>query len=437
MSYNKDFVLEPGIAEEISSNGDGTEWTIRLRQGVEFHNGKTLTAEDVAYTIARILNPDTGASGTFVLASIDPEAYTILDERTVRYKLLQPVARLQDLLCTPLSGIVPVDYDPTNPVGTGPFRYVSFTAGRQSVFERFENYWDTPAYVDELEILDMNDTTARLNALRSGQIHAADYVPFAQVSELKGEAGITVLPTDTGRTLRFAMRCDTPPFDDVRVRQAFRLIADREELVAQVLVGNGSVANDLYSPWDPCFASDLPQRVRNLEEARRLLREANQEDLSVELIATEFSQGTTAMSAVFAAQAADAGVTVNVREVDTTAFYSQYWMQAPFTVTAIPNRPYLTATAYAMLTDSPYNEIHLNDEEFDSLYVQALAEMDDSARCALVHQMQEIQYERGGYLTWGYVQNSDAYAQVVTGFTPNSRFAYSFNDYKFRLASLS
>ena len=123
------------------------------------------------------------------------------------------------------NGIVPVDYDPNNPVGTGPFRFGSFTPGEQSRFPANPNYWvEGEPHVDELVIIDFPDDTARVNALLSGQVQAMDNLPLGQLRVVEANPELKALVASTGAWLPFTMRVDHPPFDDVRVRQALRLI---------------------------------------------------------------------------------------------------------------------------------------------------------------------------------------------------------------------
>jgi peptide/nickel transport system substrate-binding protein len=161
-------------------------------------------------------------------------------------------------------GIVPVDYHPVNnPVGAGPYKLKSFTPGQRSLFTRFENYYkDGKPYADELEIIDFKDQVSRLAALRSGQIDMANVMPTEQLEVLQRDPRLRVLKSVTGNWLSFDMNLDKPPFNDPRVREAFRLLADREELVRRALNGQGRVANDLYAPSDPtCGATAQGSRA--------------------------------------------------------------------------------------------------------------------------------------------------------------------------------
>ena len=237
--------------------------------------------------------------------------------------------------------------------------YKSFTAGQQSEFTKYADYHeDGKPYVDSLTIIDFPDDTARTNALLGGQVDVIDNLPAAQVQNVEANPNLRVLSSETGAWQPFTMRVDQAPFDDVRVRQAFRLIVDREQMVQQVLSGHGSVANDLYARYDPAYASDLPQRQQDLEQAKSLLKQAGREGLSVELVTAPVFQGIVEAAQVFAEQAKGAGVDVKVRRVDSGTFYGDNYLSWTFAQDFWATRVYLSQVAQGDLPESPFNETH-------------------------------------------------------------------------------
>src|SRR5690606_20073687 len=189
-------------------------------------------------------------------------------------------------------GIVPEGYYPKKPIGTGPFKFSSFTPGQESVFARYDDYWrDGQPYVDELRVVNFTDDTARTNALLAGQVDAIESLPYAMIRVIEADPTLRVIKSETGNWNPFTMRVDVKPFSDVRVRQAMRLCVDRDEMITQLLSGNGRVANDMYSPYDPFYAKDLPQREYDPDKARSLLKAAGHEGLKVQLTTAPVSQG--------------------------------------------------------------------------------------------------------------------------------------------------
>jgi peptide/nickel transport system substrate-binding protein len=425
--------IEPVLAESIEPTEQGRVWTLRLRAGVSFHNGKTLDVDDVVFTLKRIVDqPGTGASA---LSIVDMAGLRKIDSRTLRIPLNQPYALFQDDLAQYYMAIVPVGFSPANPVGTGPFRFGSFTPGRTSSFPRYDHYWRTDQpYVDELVIVDYPSDDANVQALLGGDVDAIANLPPAQIPDVKAAGGM-VLISESGAWNPFTMRVDRPPFNDVRVRQAFRLIVDRDAMVSQVLAGQGRVANDLYAPFDPAYSSSLPQRTQDLAKAKTLLRQAGHPGLRVELVTSAgIGPGTVAAAQLFAKQATGAGVDIRVTTMDSGRFYAgKDYLNWVFAQDYWYTRNYLPQVAQGSLPDAPFNECHWADPTFIGLVKRARGELDASKRTQLLKEAQKLEYDTGGYIIWGFKNQVDAYTTKVTGFVPDRNLPLS--SFQFRTVS--
>jgi peptide/nickel transport system substrate-binding protein len=422
--------LDMLLAESIEPDGKKPDsWTVRLKQGIQFHNGKTVSADDVIFSLRRITDPKDPKVGNASISYIDRKNLKKLDERTVRIPLKFANSGFPDDLGQYFNAIVPTDYDPKNPVGTGPFKYQSFTPGQRSVFVKNPNYWEKgKPYVDQLVIIDFPDDTARTNALLGGQVEAINNLPAAQVASVRGNPNLRVLNSETGAWQPFTMRIDAKPFDDVRVRQAMRLIVDRKQMVAQVLSGFGSVANDLYARYDPAYNKELPQRQQDFEQAKSLLKQAGQENLTVELVTAPVFQGIVEAAQVFAEQAKGAGVTVKVRKVDSGTFYGDNYLKWPFAQDFWASRTYLAQVAQGDLPNSPFNETHWGKGKFESLINQARAQIDEAKRTEILHEAQKMQYDQGGYIIPYFSNIIDAYSSKVSGFV-EAKSGFPFGNY--------
>ncbi len=440
VTFNPQFKLTfDGLAETIEANKKADVWTIRVHDGIEFHNGKTLGAADIRYSLQRLINPKLGLFGGAALSSIDPARIKKLDKRTVRCTLKQPDGTILDALGQYIAGIVPVGYSPTavgkaKPnIGTGPYKVQSFTPGQQSVHVRNPNYWRTgQPYFDKVIIIDFPDDTARVNALLGGQVDAITDVPPAQVAIINGHSGTKVLESPSAGWRPICMRVDAAPFNDVRVRQAMRLIADRPQMVAQALSGHGRIGNDLYAPFDELYASSLPQRHQDIEKAKSLLKAAGQEKLTVDLQSTNGALGMNEGAQVFAQQAKAAGVTVNVKILDSGAFYGDQYLKWAFSTDFWGSRNYLPQVAAGSLPTSPYNETHWPDashQNFISLYNQAKQTADRKKRGEILLEMQKMEYDSGGYIVWGFNTQLDAYATKVKGFKTGDKGVLALNSF--------
>ena len=408
------------LAESLEPNHDATEWTIRLRKGVTFHNGKPLKAEDVAFSLRRIGDPKNPLQGAISLKPLDLDNIKIIDDHTILLPTKTPFATLPEAFSISyFIAIVPVGYDPKNPVGTGPFKYQSFTPGQQSVFTRHENYWQEGLpYLDTLTIIDFESDTAAFNALQGGEVDIYAYATPSLVDQLGSGSSIKPLVSKPGIWLPFGMRTDVAPFNDVNVRKALRLLVDRQQLIDQALNGYGIVGNDVFSRWDPSYDESLV-RHRDVDQAKFLLKKAGHQDLTIELTTDDVTFGVLTGAQVFAQQAKDAGVTVNVKQVTVDAFYSEYSKWA-FGQDFWYFQPYLTTVALATLPGAPYNASHWNHERYKKLYADAQAQLDFAKRREIIHAMQKIDFEEGGLIIPSFNRTVDLLAENVRGFEPTS-----------------
>jgi peptide/nickel transport system substrate-binding protein len=419
LTYDEDYNLTmDGLAESVTQDAPD-KWTIRLKQGITFHDGKPLSADDVIFSFQRMLDPKLGLFGNAGLGSVDPNNITKLDPRTVRLNLKQADSTIGDQLGQYYNGIVPAGYTryPGTQNGTGPYKLQSFTPGQQSVHVRNPNYWRSgQPYFDTVTIIDFPDSTAQTNALIGGQLDAITDVPFATVSTVQAHTELAVLESPGGGWLPLCMAIDMAPFTDVKVRQAFRLIADRQAIVTQVLAGHGRVANDLYSPFDACFAKDLPQRHQDLDQAKSLLHQAGHDGLTMDLHTTNGAAGMEDVAKVFVQQAKGAGVTLNLK--DDPNYYGNQYLKLAFSVDFWGTRNYLPQVANGSIPTAPYNECHWPPagSNYLSLYQQALGEVDKTKRCELIHEMQVLEYNEGGYIIPFFNNLVDAYSTKVSGF---------------------
>lgn len=420
--YDDDFALsyEHGLAESIEAVAPD-HYIIHLKSGIKFHDGKDLTADDVIYSFNRRLDPASDVSLGAMQALLSPEGITKVDDLTVDMVLNQGAVTFLNVLAEYTMTIVPEGYTRDgDQIGTGPFMLDSFTPGAESVHKRNPNYWggsDIP-YLDEVQIIDYADATAMINALKSGEVDCIADVPFAQADALAGN-GIEVLESEAGSWLTITMAIDQAPMDDPRVRQAMRLICDREEMVNRVLAGHGSVGNDLYGKLDACYAKDIPQRTQDLEQAASLLADAGLAGTTFDLFAPDDTGGLAELIAVFAEQATGAGITINAQVIDGGTYWGEEYTKRTFATSFWGTRPYLVQVAAGSLKDATYPETHWPpaDSDFEAKYVQALQTVDEEERCAIIHEMQQEEWENGGFIIPFFNNLLDAYQDYVKGLT--------------------
>ncbi|WP_040493211.1 ABC transporter substrate-binding protein [Ilumatobacter nonamiensis] len=419
-TYDENFnvSLDHGLAEEIESESPD-RYTIRIREGIEFHNGKTLDADDVVYSFRRAIDPSLGINPA-LQALLAPSGITKVDARTVDIRLEQRAVTFLDMLALYAFGMVPEGYsrDDPNQVGTGPFQLESFDPGSESVHVRNPRYWQSDGpYLDEVRIIDFADSTALMNALRTGQVDCMVDVPYGLADTVAGDRDLTLLESEGGSWLPLTMAVDQPPFDDERVRRAFRLMVDRDELVERALAGHGRVANDMYAPLDPCFPNELPQRERDIEQARELLADAGQSELEIDLYAPNDIEALVAIASVFADHARDAGVTVNVRVLPSAEYWGEEYCTRTFASGFWGTRSYLPQVPLSSLHDAVHPETHWPPagSDFASRYLEAIGTNDADARCEIVRAMQEEEYRDGGNIIAAFSNLVDAHRVGVRG----------------------
>jgi peptide/nickel transport system substrate-binding protein len=412
--------VEYVLAESITPHqGSLAQWIIRLRPGVTFHDGKDFTASDVLYTFQRVYS--NGFTGKFGLGPIDLANTKALDAHTVLVQLTKPFSSFAEQLAAFWYNlyIAPAGFNPAKPVGTGAYVYQSFTPGQRSVFTRNPHYWKPGLpYTGTLTIIDFSDNTTLQDALSTGVIHGAGALDGPQIASLATTGGIKTVVSHSGEIVPFTMRVDQPPFNDVNVRQAMRLLVDRPQLIDSALDGYGVVANDLFSPYDPDFDHSLVRPAQgDIQQAKFLLKQAGQEGLTVTLTTSAVATGTVAMATVLAAQAKAAGVTVKLSNVPAGTFFGPNYLKWPFAQDYYNYYPYLAQVAESMLKASPFNETHTSNAHYTNLYNQANATASASLRKEIISEMQNFDFTEGGYIIPAYIDVLDAYSDKITGYT--------------------
>jgi peptide/nickel transport system substrate-binding protein len=411
------------LAESITPrNGSASEWIIKLRPGITFHNGKDLSADDVLSSFRRVYT--NGFSGKIGLGPIDLKASKALDKTTVLVKMTKPFASFAEQLAAFWYNlyIAPAGFDPATPVGTGAFVYQSFTPGERSVFVRNPNYWRSGLpYLGSLTIQDFGDANALQAAVTTGVIHAAAALNGQQIAGLSNVSGVKTVVSQSGAIVPFTMRVDQPPFNDVNVRQALRLLVNRSQMIDSALDGYGVVASDVFSPYDPDFDHSLARPAEgDIPQAKALLKKAGKEGLTVTLVTSDVSTGVVPLATVFKQQAQAAGVTINISNVPSGTFFGRDYLQWTFSQDFYNYFPYLSQVGQSMLKVSPYNETHFYGSDvysrYLSLYNDANSQTDPGKRKEIEYEMQQIDFNYGGYIIPAFVNVLDAWSTKVGGY---------------------
>ena len=446
MGFDEQSKLVMLLADTYEASDDATEHTVKLKSGLTFHDGSPVNADSVVFSFQRIIDPKTASEGAAGLANLKPGNIKKVDDLTVTFVLDAPSAIFNEQLAYYNNAIVPVGYDPKGmdgAIGTGPWKVTSYAAGQQAEFAANPDYWGTGPFADQLTLIEFPDPTAKLNALLGGTIDYANILDSAQVSTVENTPGFKLVESKTGGWDPFTMRIDKKPFDDVRVRQAMRLIVDRQQMIDQAYGGNGWVGNDVYAPFDPGYPQDLAPRVQDLEQAKSLLKAAGYDNnLTVELNCSTATGAADVQAAqVFSQQAKGAGVTIKVNKVDPSAFWnSGNYLSYPFAMTFWGTRNYLAQAQRGSLPavgtspSAPYwGETAWKDAEWQKIFDEAIVTTDAAKRNELVSQLGRIDYDRGGYIIYQFNVMLDGYSDKLAGVVADAWGAESASKARYNL----
>lgn len=415
--------IDPRLASEYEASADAKTWTFTMRSGVTYSNGKSVTAEDVKATIERHAGEESksGALGLLrgiVSMSTDGDRF-ILELDTPNADLPYLLADYH-LVIQPNGG----KDDPTAAIGSGPYILKSHEPGVRHVFEKNPNYWnDDLGHAETVELLVINDDTARVAALQSGQVHMVNRVPPKVASLVGRMGGVQVHSTPSAGHYVFIMHADTAPFDNKDLRLALKYAINREEMVEKILFGNGTAGND--SPINASYPlfSEREQRTYDPEKAAFHFK-ASGHDGSVLLRTSDNSfPGAPDAAQLFQQSAGAAGITLDIKREPNDGYWSEVWNKQPFCTSYWGGRPTQDAmfsTAY--LSSADWNDTRFFNEGFDKMLLAARAELDEGKRKAIYSDMSTIVSDDGGLICPMFNNFIDAVSEGVEGWRTTKGF---------------
>ncbi|HLS79377.1 MAG TPA: ABC transporter substrate-binding protein [Nocardia sp.] len=416
VAYNNDLTPRYRLARALEPDQEGGEWRVSLRPGVVFSDGSPLTARDVLWSFERMLDPAKPSAGD--LAMVDLSRTRIDGELDLIVAMHTPTADFASVLAGWYCYIVAEGSDTfderTLPPGTGAFTLADWSPGDRTLLRRNDTHWDGAAHLDEVEIIQIAETEARVNAFLAGQADVVHELSYLQARTLASDPEVRVIVPPAGLMGALQMRVDTPPFDDVRVRRAMRLAVDRQALVDAVYYGFGEVGNDLYGKGAPFYNDTLPQRGYDPERARALLREAGKENLTVALPTADGMPGMLESATLIAEHAKAAGITIELETVPADTYFSKVSGTAPLSHVGWWNYSLDYFYGQTMTSSSPSNGTGWRRPEWDAKFERARAAMDPAERTALYHELQEELWHDGGYILHSFAKRPDA-ARVTVG----------------------
>lgn len=409
----------PDLAESYSSSDDLSVWTFKLRNGLKFHDGRSVVANDIVESYRHHMGPSSVSAAKALVETISDVKSD--GDQTVIFTLSGGNADFPYLVSDCHLAIFPakegggIDWE--SGVATGPYIMEDLQPGISASMKRNPHYHKPgQPYFDTLEFVNIVDVAARTNALLTGEI---DYMVDADIktlSLLEGKDGIAVSKVSGLRHFSFDMNVSNAPFDNLDVRMAMKYAIDRDDIVNKAFLGNAKIANDNpLAPQIPFAIDPTPVHSYNIEKAKEHLAKAGLDGLKVQLSVAETAFPNAIEAALlFKEHAAKAGIEIDViREADD-GYWDNVWQKKPFVGVDWLGKPTLDSlftTTYA--GDAPWNDTAWKNARFDALLVQGRAEKDKAKRQELYSEMQQLLHDDGGTIVIAHALFIDAMSNKI------------------------
>lgn len=393
--------LIPAVAE--SYEVDGATYTFKLRDGIKFHNGEAVTVDDIVYSISRCADTSEGAPLVSAFSAIT--AIEAVDDKTVKITINEPNG---DFLAYLTTAIIPKDYDDqaSNPVGTGPFKFVSRSPQENFIMEKFEDYWGEPAYLDKVTYKILDSAEAIVMSLRSGSVDLVAHLTSSQAKEL-GDS-YNILEGTMNLVQAVYLNNAVKPFDDPKVRQALCYAINVDDILALTADGHGApIGSSMYPSFKKYFMPELTDYYTyDPEKAKELLAEAGYPD-GFDMVITVPSnyQPHIDTAEVVVEQFRAIGVNATIETVEWSSWLSDVYKGRDFEATVV-GVDASAMTARALLerftSDASGNFINFSDAEYDRIFAEVAVETDSEKQVELYKQLETILTEKAANV---YIQD--------------------------------
>lgn len=418
----------PRLATAWEPDDTLTRWQITIRDDATFSDGQPVRAADALFSLRRMEEKSAENFGRMSMFNL--AASSVVDDTTLELVTNQPYAAVGQAL-EAFTFVVPegsTDFAGDAVLGSGPFVPTSSDA-QTTVFEHNDDWWGPAPPSRRIEIRALADPQTRAEALLSGQVDLASSVPAAAVQQAEGNDEIQVVRRPGATLYPLVMRMDTEPFDDERVRDAVRLALNRQHLLDTTFLGYGELGNDLITPKDPSSPPGLPQRTRDVDQARSLLAQAGYPDgFEVTLQSTTAYPGMDTAATLIAQHLDDIGIQVDVELSAPDTYFIDVYAQEPFYVSYLGGIPFLDVVRVALTSGSPTNETAWDDPGWTAALDEALANPDESSRRDQLGALQTQLRDEGGYAVWALGDRLDLAAAGLNGLPEGIGAAPAFID---------
>ncbi|MCW1951964.1 MAG: ABC transporter substrate-binding protein [Octadecabacter sp.] len=395
------------LAESWEASADAKTWTFNLRQGVTFHNGKSFGADDVIESLQMHLGEESKSAAKPIVEAIT-EMNKITDHQ-VQFVLAAGNADFPYLMSDYHLMMYPagqIEEAIAQGIGTGLYQVTSFDPGVRMTASRYADHYkgDSAGFFDEIEYIAINDNTARMNALMTGQVDAINRIDFKTEALLRANPALRIQEVTGNQQYTFPMLTNSAPYNDVNVRKALKYGINRQEMVDKILLGHGAVGNDTpIGPANQYYNAEMEQLEYDPDQAKFYLQQAGIDSIDIDLSASNAAfEGAVDAAQLFQASAAAGGININVIQEPADGYWSNVWLNKPFCACYWSGRAtedWMFATAYE--AGVPWNDSQWDGDDsarFQELLITARAELDSDKRREQYYEMQQILRDEGGVL---------------------------------------
>jgi peptide/nickel transport system substrate-binding protein len=427
--------LEPMLALSWKPNSDGSVWTFKLRQGVKFHNGATMTADDVVYTFQQLSNPKNASNALSTFTGVlTPAGVKKVDSSTVEFHLESPNGNFPYLVSSDNYNaiILPAGTNfakwQHTFVGTGAFKLGSYTQNVGASFVPNPDYWGGKPLLAGTQFKFYTSQQPQILALEGGDVDVISQFVPAGATSLLTNSSFRIIRLKSANHRELSMRNDKAPFTDARVRQAVALSLDRTGMVSALLSGKGTVAND--SPFGPRYPStdtSVPQRTQDISKAKQLLSAAGHAGGFTTTMDTETYEEIPQLAQVIKADAAKAGININLNIETQSAYYGKAtygnsdWLDGTMSLVDYGDRGVPNVFLEAPLTsDGPWNAARFHNKQYDQLVKQYVAALDLQSQRQIAGKIQRLLLNETPIVIPYWIDGLTASKSNVGGLNPTS-----------------
>lgn len=430
--YDEKLDAQLFLAESIDSE-DQITWQIKIRSGITFHDGKSLTSADVVYSLLRHQDPKVASKAAVIAAQFSDVKTT--GPLSLSIQLTGANADLPVIFASANFLIVQDGY--TNfqtAVGTGPYQLKDFNAGVRTLVEKNPNYWqEGKPYLDEIELIGISDESSRVNALLAGDIHLVTALNPRSTKRIRKSGTHDVMQTESGLYTNLIMRQDAFPTNNPDFVLGMKYLFDRELIKRALFRGYASIANDHpVPPNHKYYAADIPQRSYDLDKATFHLKKAGMIGARLPIFASPAAEGSVDMAALLQLRGIEAGFKLAINRVPADGYWSNHWMKHPLGFGNINPRSSMDVLfSLFYKSDAPWNESGWSNPKFDQLLVAARGEGDQQKRKQMYTDMQYLVSQHCGVGIPVFLNLIDGFDKRVKGLTAiptGGLMGYNFAD---------